>query len=155
ASERSTTVAGFHLIKEVIIMAKTAVDWFVIHREILEGIDIEAEYRALGLKIKEGATPNTNGWLAAHAMGRDDVHPSACIKVGHGPGRGRYKDSASHNERSLSFFDFVMTHVTASSFADIQKKYAVKAGVKLPAGKRPDRPEDKLEFGPLFRSTAR
>jgi hypothetical protein len=136
-------------------MAKTAVDWFAINREILEGLDIEAEHRALGLKIKEGAVPNAGSWLAAHAIDREDKRPSVYINVGHGPARGRYKDSAAHGEPSLSYFDFALAHGPVSGFVEVQKKYAYKAGAKLPGGKRPERPEDKLEFGPLFPSVAR
>jgi hypothetical protein len=135
-------------------MAKSPVDWAAINREIMEGLDIEAEYRSLGLIIKEGAVPNAGGWLAAHAMGREDKRPSACINVGRGTARGRYKDSGSGGD-SLSFFDFALEHGTITGFVEVQKKYAYKAGVKLPAGKRPERPEDKLEFGPLFTSVAR
>ena len=61
--------------------------------ELLEKIDVLAEYEAIGLRVAKGARPNAAGWLSCHALGREDNKPSAVINVGTNPkARGIYKD---------------------------------------------------------------
>lgn len=102
-------------------------------KEIINGLDILLEYKALGAKIV-GAEPNAGGWISIYALGREDKNPSAAINVGDGDQRGRYVDSAS-GERSLSLFDAA---VLAGQFADwrqAREHYAAKKGVEIRGSK--------------------
>jgi len=61
--------------------------------ELLEKIDVLAEYEAIGLRVAKGARPNVEGWLSCHALGWEDNNPSAFINIG--PNlkvKGIYKD---------------------------------------------------------------
>ena len=77
---------------------------------ILAGLDIQAEYEAMGVRIAKGARENAQGWLPCHSVLRPDKRPSAGINVGDGPHRGFYVDfgEAGHNGKpqlSKSLFD--------------------------------------------------
>jgi hypothetical protein len=98
-------------------------------REILERLDIEHEYRGLGLRIV-GRAPAPSGWVTCRAMGRNDKRPSAAINIGQGKARGRYKD---HGGDGLSFFDFAAKFGGFADWRAARAHYANKVDVALPA----------------------
>lgn len=120
-------------------MAST--DWQKLNADILAAIDVAAEYAALGVKLKDGAEPNGNGWLACHAVGREDKNPSAAINVR----TGVYKDQGGQGE-AITLFNFMVRAGAATDWRDARRKLAEKAGLtkRLPK-KEADRPEDKFE----------
>ena len=112
-------------------MATNQQKWATATHDVLERLDIAAEYRALGLDVC-GAEPNSKGWIEARSYGVEDRTPSAGIHVTNGDGiaLGLYKDFRG---QTLGFFDFAAT--VAGKFADwreARKHYAQKTGVTLP-----------------------
>lgn len=114
-------------------------------QEILEKIDLAAEYERLGLKFS-APSPRANGWREAHAMGREDRKPSAAVCFGSG-NLGTYKDLGGAGE-SCSFFDFAAKYGSHRDWRAARRHYAKQVGLlhKLPKGDVPECPEDKLEW---------
>ena len=110
-------------------------------RAVIAGLDIMAEYRALGLRLA-GDTPRTSGAIEAYAYGRDERKPSAWVDTT----TGRYGDSnpGSTGIESASLFDFAIKVGQFTDFKSALHYYADKAGVKLTGGKK--KSEGKLEF---------
>lgn len=76
--------------------------WEEARAAILSSVDVQAEYESWGL-VTVG--DESDGWVKAHAFGRDDNNPSAAIYVGDGPSRGLYKDHANPGpDGTLTFF---------------------------------------------------
>lgn len=93
--------------------------------EIIERLNVQAEYEALG--VRTAGKPAADGWLAVHAIGRDDRNASAAINLQ----TGRYKDHGGDG-CNLSLFDFAAGK--AGKFADWMQArdyYADRAGVKI------------------------
>jgi hypothetical protein len=105
--------------------------WQKFQSQILEQLDIQNEYVALGVQFVPGAQPSAFGWLPCHAMGRDDEHASAAVNIGMGPSRGRYKDFGG-DQVSLGLFDFAAKYGPCSSWKDAREFYSLKAGVAKP-----------------------
>lgn len=123
---------------------KGANDWQEVSRRILDALDIRAEYITLGVDVT-GREPNTKGWLACRAYGREDRNPSAEINVGNGPGRGRYRDFSSGF--ACGFFDFAAKAGGHSDWKAARKHYAEKVGVELPkGGKAPADTSDRFAW---------
>lgn len=125
--------------------------WQRISRDVLLAMDIEAEYRELGLAIPDGVQPSVDGWLRCWARDRPRGNtPSAAINVGDGAARGRYYDHGGSGE-SLTFWDFAAKYQNGQGWAgwnDARRHYAQKYTVKgLP---RDDevRDQDKLGINP-------
>ncbi len=128
--------------------------WHDANLQILARLDIEAEYRSLGVRIASGARARATGWLPCHAIDRDDSDPSAEINVGDGPARGRYRDFGGDGQ-SLSLFDFAARYSSISrDWRDCRSHYAKQTQVKLPDGSD-ELPADRLDFYPLTPSIAR
>ncbi len=91
-----------------------------LKHEILAGLDIEAEYQAMGLRL---AGRNAGGWTDAHAAGREDSSPSGAINVAD-PNfeRGWYRDRGTGE--SLSFFDFAVKYGSISGVVDFNSALA-------------------------------
>jgi len=123
-------------------------DWQAATREILQRLDLKAEYAALGVEIT-GTRPTATGWLACRVFGagEKDRNPSAGVNVaGDGPVLGRYKEFTGEG-RNVSFFEFAAA--AAGGFGDwkeARKHYARQTGVKLPRGGQPESASDKLVF---------
>lgn len=71
-------------------------------REILERMDVQAEYEAIGFRPLPGAVPDKYGWLPGESM-----HVKGglgFINVGYGPERGLYIEylPGDFPQRSLS-----------------------------------------------------
>jgi hypothetical protein len=117
--------------------------WTEITRQVIDAIDIRDAYTSLGLEIT-GSHPNSSGWLACRAYGRDDQNPSAGINVGDGPARGRYKDFGGSG-LSCTLFDFAAQYGGFEDWKDARKQYASAANVKLGKGmKPPERVQDGI-----------
>lgn len=114
--------------------------WDDINVDILAGLDIRAEFAALGVDVT-GHEPNQDGWIPCRAAGRDDRCPSACINIR----TGRYKDSGGEG-LSLSLWDFAVQFGHYPSWQEARKAYAAKAGVSLSKGRPPRSPTEHLKF---------
>lgn len=115
-------------------------DWQKLRTDIIAGIDVRAEYEAMGVKFKPNAEPNGNGWIACHAIGREDRNPSAAVNIK----TGNYKDQGSGD--SLGIYEFMVKRGHAKDWRDAQAQLAKKAGLskRLPK-KDQSRPQDKIE----------
>lgn len=125
-------------------MADLKQKWTEANAEILQRLDIGAEFERMGLRLAS-SKPRATGWLPCHAIGREDRDPSAEINVGDGPARGRYRDFGGGGE-SVSFWDFASRYGPGGGdWREARKHYADKLGVKLPTGKE-DLPRDRFDF---------
>ncbi len=128
-------------------MAASHSDWEATTREILDALDIRAEYESLGIRFSSERV-SSGGWLECHAAERDDRNPSAAVNVGTGPQRGRYRDLGGRAE-SLSLFDFAAKYGSfAGDWKEARRHYAKRAGVKLPSGQKTKDFDDQLAFEP-------
>lgn len=118
--------------------------WQAAAREILDRLDLLAEYRALGVDI--AGEPGATGWAPCRAFGREDKTPSAGVCVaGDRPQLGRYKEH-SGDGRNLSFFEFAAeVRADLLDWREARRYYAKQTGVKLPAG-TDQNPADALDF---------
>lgn len=126
---------------------KSASDWQSATRAVLDALDLETEYRALGIEIPGNASPSRAGWIRCHTYGlgaAGDRTPSAGINVtGEHPHRGRYKEFTG-DARNVSFFEFAATIAKRfGDYKDARKHYAKRAGVKLPRGESSE-PADQI-----------
>ena len=110
--------------------------------EILESLDIAAEYAAMGVEFTKPA-PNAKGWRECRAMGREDRTPSASVNLQ----TGIYRDHGGGGE-SLSFWDFAVKHGRLGDFGAVLRHYSEKAGVAA-AGASPAPPPARRGF-PTF-----
>jgi len=117
-------------------------NWQQAEAEILQSLDLQAEYASLGIEFA-GGEPSAEGWLACRAIGREDRHPSAAVNVR----TGRYKD-AGGSGLSLSLWDFAAQFGPFSAWQDARKHFADKVGAKLPRGRPPVDPAQHLQFQP-------
>ncbi len=126
-------------------MAKT--NWQQTTRQILDKLDVRAEYEKLGVDVT-GQQPTAKGWVPCRAMGREDRSPSAGINVGDGPPRGRYKDHGGEG-LSCGLFEFAAQFGQFGDWKEARRHYAKQSGVTLPRGsKAPSGPADKLAWQP-------
>lgn len=124
-------------------------DWKRATQRILDGLDIRAEYTALGVQFA-GNQPSASGWLPCHVFGGDDGdnNPSAGVCVsGEHPKRGRYKEFTGDG-RNLSLFEFAVVAGRFGNWKEARAHYAKIAGVKLPKKDKTKRPADHLVFRP-------
>jgi hypothetical protein len=114
--------------------------------KVLADLDIRAEAEDLGVSFSASA-PNSEGWLACHAVGRDDKHPSAAINVGSGPLRGRYRDLGDSSGKSRSFFALAVMAGAFATWKDAVRHYASK----VTANPRPIcNPREPRQERPIF-----
>lgn len=118
--------------------------WKAVEHEILDALDIAAEYRALGVVFTQD-TPRQNGWQPCHAAGRQDNKASAAVCI-QGAARGRYRDLGGSDGQSLSLWEFAARYGGHGDWREARKHYALRLGIKLPAGTEPRRPDDQIEF---------
>lgn len=120
-------------------------EWKQYNKQVLDSIDIRAEYEKMGLKIKKGANPSSKGWLACHPIGRDDEKSgSAAINVGDDDNRGRYTDRSSGTKKS--FFDFAAEYGGFGTWKAARDYYAKNSSAPIDSGKvaKPfDKPKPK------------
>ena len=118
-------------------------NWQDVNRLILDGLDLEAEYRAMGLEIH--GKPSSNGWTSCKVFKSDERSPSAGVNLtGDHPHRGRYKSFTGECE-NLSFFEFCARAGRFDDWKDARDFYRKQLGIKPPtARKKP--PSEKLKF---------
>lgn len=133
--------------------AKSSQKWADANRAILAALDIEAEYRRIGLRIDGPGRARATGWMPCHAMGREDANASAEINVGDGDARGRYRDFGGGGE-SMSLFDFAAKYGSGfgGDWKQARNHFARQTGVKLPKDAE-QRDADKFEFFDLTPGT--
>jgi hypothetical protein len=124
--------------------------WQEIQEEVLRSTDVEAVFRSHGVRFVDRPA-NAQGWLACHAIDREDEHPSACCNVGDGPMRGRYKDSGG-SHLSLNFFEFLVHKGIYTDWREARRELAKAAGITIPKGPEPDSPKSKISFGVVINS---
>jgi hypothetical protein len=100
-------------------------DWTELNRQIFDKLDMLAEFSALGIDIS-GRDPKENGWIEAHAVGREDNSPSAAVNVI----TGRYRDLGGDG-LALSFYDLAVHLKRFTRWQDARDHYAAKAGVSI------------------------
>lgn len=104
------------------------IDWPATKAAIMAGLDVCAEYRALGVEFtRPGA--NKKGWRECRAIrhgGNRDDAPSGAVHVQ----TGVYKDSGDGGT-VLGFFDFALKYGNFGRWVDVLKHYAEHAGVEL------------------------
>lgn len=119
--------------------------WQQKTRQILDALDLRAEYISLGFDVC-GTTPSGTGWIPCRCYGREDNTPSASICVaGKHPRKGRYKEFTGE-ARNLSFFEAAAITGRWEDWKAARVYYAHQTGVRLPRGPHPKSPEDGLEF---------
>ena len=113
-------------------------------RDILDALDLVAEFKSLGVDVT-GSQPSATGWIECRAFGREDKNPSAGICI-EGELAGRYREFTGE-ARSLGFFDFAaLASPQFSDWKEARKHYAEKAGVKLGRHRQPASPEDQFAW---------
>ena len=121
----------------------TTPDWQAINAKILAGLDLSAEFAALGLDLT-GRDAKADGWLECRAVGREDINPSAAVNVQ----SGRYRDLGGDG-LSLSLYDLAVHLRRFPRWQDARAHYASKAGVAIEAdGKSSRDPSEHLAFMP-------
>jgi hypothetical protein len=123
----------------------TTQEWRDVERQILNGFDVVEAYRQMGVKIPPGHT-TAKGWREVHAIDRLDGDPSAAIGADW-PVKGRYRDMGGDG-LSLNLWEFGRRFGGFPTWQEARKHFANQAGVKLPAGAEPRRPDDQIEFLP-------
>ena len=104
-------------------------DWQDVGKEVIDRLDFLAEAKTWGLNVAD-AKPNAAGWVACHAVGRDDRKPSASFS----PTTGRYCDNTDGNSDPISFFDLVqwLPNSPFKTWQEVRKHYAEKLGIETP-----------------------
>ena len=100
---------------------------------IIAGIDVLAEYRALGVEIV--GEPRSSGMVSCRAFGREDRRPSAWVNCKSGfYGDAGGKETAAS---TCSLFDFAAKVGKFADWKEARKFYAQKAGIELGRGTQP------------------
>ncbi len=116
-------------------MTKTGT-WKERQQQILEALDLRAVYAELGVRFT-AQEPNANGWLACHAMDRDDENPSAGVCVDPAsPAFGKFHDFAQ-DDKSWSLFDFAAQYGPYADWKAARNHYAQEAKIALPKNPPP------------------
>lgn len=118
-----------------------------INGEIISALDIEAEYRELGVEVTSKA-PNNRGWVQCKAISRpNERNPSAGFNVQ----TGYYRDFGGGGE-TLGLFDFAAKYGHFPDWREARKHYAKKTGLwrRLPKGDKKHTtdfsPQDAFQF---------
>jgi hypothetical protein len=115
-----------------------------LREEIIAKIDLLAEFQKHGGRVPPSAHPNSDGWIAVHAIDRTDNNPSAALNVGNNPNkRGIYVDHAATGKGATSFFNMV-ANMPGTPFidgGDVFRYYGKQTGVLTgDNGNRHDKP---------------
>lgn len=117
--------------KVVVGYVSRPIDFDRLRADILDRLDIAAEYQAMGVRLA-GSGPAANGWWECHAIDRPDADPSAgvCTVRGHAF-LGCYKDQGEGGTLPmLPFFKFATKHGKHGDWYDTIKHFADRAGLK-------------------------
>lgn len=108
----------------------STVDWKAYDTAILNGIDIYIEAERLNIRFENSSTEKT-GWVACHAIDREDENASAAIFIQPGDDRhGYYKDHRG-DEPCIGFFELAARTGQFSDWKEARSFYADKVGVSL------------------------
>lgn len=119
-----------------------AANWSDVTRQILDGIDLAAEYRSMGLDIS--GKPAASGWVSCRVFGSDERSPSAGVNLtGDHPHKGRYKEFTGEG-RNLSFFEFCALAGRFATWKDAREHY--RKALKIKAPKSEKSAADRLAF---------
>jgi hypothetical protein len=131
-----------------------------LRNQILEKVDVLAEYIAIGIRIAKGARPNAAGWLSCHSFDREDKNPSAAINVGPDlKAKGIYVDFGETGvggkpRLALGLFDMLALHGPYmdrnQAFYALGRKYGVITGEVRPGRRDKDQPPT-LDDGARFK----
>ena len=121
------------------------IDWNEYRRQILEKLNLEAEFIFLGIKIT--GKPGDDGWAPCHAIDREDHTPSAAVNFQ----SGHYIDRGGIG-LSLSFFDLCVQQKRFPIWTAARDHYAAVAGIAM-NGDAPKDPAENLAFKPWNRGT--
>jgi hypothetical protein len=128
-------------------------DSSTLHRDIVNALDIEAEYKALGVEATS-RQPSQSGWVACWAVNRPHGNaPSAGFNVQN----GYYRDFGGGGE-ALTFFDFAARYHPSNEFKgdwrEARRFYAKKVGMsrRLPKKDQDQRPIDAFSFSRQWNS---
>jgi len=122
-------------------MTRRKTDFGRMEKEIIERLDLAAEFEAMGVQIA-GRTPGPDGWISCHAVGREDRSPSAGINIQ----TGQYKDHGGDGE-CMSFWEFAARHGGHGDWRAARKHFADKAGVEMPTATKAG-PSEQLTIKP-------
>ncbi|MBM4274995.1 MAG: hypothetical protein FJ134_11130, partial [Deltaproteobacteria bacterium] len=121
-----------------------------LRNQILEKVDVLAEYMAIGIRIAKGAKPNAAGWLPCHSFFREDKNPSAAINVGPDlKAKGIYVDFGENGTGgkpwlALGVFDMLALHGPYidrnQAFYALGRKYGVITGEAKTGRRDKDQP---------------
>ena len=114
------------------------IDWSAYKEKILAGLNLRAEFEALGLDLH--GEPGEDGWAPCRAFDRDDRQPSAAVNCR----TGWYVDKGGVG-MTLSFWDLCTALKKFPTWKDARDHYAAVAGVTL-NGKAPRDPAEHLAF---------
>jgi hypothetical protein len=113
-----------------------------VSAEIIAGLSIADEYRALGVEIVGNA--RSSGMVSCRAWGREDRRPSAWISVRTGYyGDVGGKDAAA---ATMSLFDFAVKVGKFSDWKEARRFYANKVGVDVGRTKKSDEVDWRLRL---------
>lgn len=103
------------------------IDWSEWRALVLAGLDVAAEYQALGVEFTRPA-PNSKGIRECRAFGRDDKEPSAFVNVK----TGVYHDSGGDGI-TTDLFGFALRHSGGrwGKWIEVARYYGERAGVPL------------------------
>lgn len=119
--------------------------WRAWNEKVLAAVNIEDEYKRFNVRIA-GRQASPSGWLACHALGREDKNASAAINVSAGPLRGRYRDLGGGGD-SLSFFQFAALYGSFADWRAARDHFAKQAGLSKHSPRGDDsRRSDSLDF---------
>ncbi len=121
---------------------KNAIDFAAQDREIIAGLDIMAEYAAMGVQFAS-EHPRSSGMIECFARGRDESRPSAAVNCN----TGKYIDKGGNNE-SLSMWDFGAKYGGFPDWKAARRHFAEKAGVKLgrQSKDKTENPAEQIDF---------
>ena len=105
------------------------VDWSKVKAEIVAKLDLKREFEDLGVKFTGRSASDPDG-IECHAVGREDVEPSAVVYRT----SGVYQDSGS-GEKPLHLFAFAVRQGKFGTWNEALKHYAQVSGVELPGYK--------------------
>lgn len=121
---------------------KAPPDWQSHRAAIIAGLDLAAEFTALGVEVT--GRPGEDGYAECWAVDRPHGDkPSAAVNFK----SGHYRDLGGTG-LSLSLFDLAALLRRFASWKDARDHYAAVAGVPSPAGGPPRDPAEHLVFQP-------
>lgn len=120
--------------------SRKEIDWQAHKAKILAGLNLRAEFEALGIDLH--GEPGEDGWAPCRAIDRDDRQPSAAVNCR----TGWYIDKGGVG-LSLSFWDLAVALKRFPDWKAARDHYAAVAGVTID-GKAPRDPAEHLAFQP-------